>query len=214
VFVGNNEFEEHQVLPIPAGGFVQLSYTYSTDFTLAGVQALAQAAQDRMQPVVAITSQANGATVSTPTVPVTGTATAGSGIPSLFVAGQPVSVKTDGSWSASVPLSLGSNTIVATGTDATGATSQTQVTIIYQPPPAPPIPPVPTPAVTCKVPRLKGLKLRTAELRLRHAHCRVGKISHVHSRHIAKSRVVSTSPRARRERPAGSKVELFVSEGP
>jgi hypothetical protein len=219
-FAGSNEFAEHQVLHIPAGGFVQLTYAYSTGYTLGAVQALAQAAQARMQPAVAITSQANGATVSTPSVTVSGTANAGSGIPSLFVAGSAVPVDRLGGWEANVPLSPGSNTIVATGTDATGANAQAQVTITYQPPAvttgslAPPVLLPPTPAVTCKVPQLKGLKLRTAERRLRHAHCRVGKIRHVHSRHIANGRVVSTSPRARRERPAGSKVELFVSEGP
>ena len=43
-FVGNNEFEEHQALEVPAGGSVSLSYIYSTGYTVAQVQAPAWAA--------------------------------------------------------------------------------------------------------------------------------------------------------------------------
>jgi hypothetical protein len=212
VFAGNNELEEHQVLQIPAGGNVQLTYIYSTGYTVAGVQALALAAQDRLEtPAVGITSPAYGSLVSTPIVTVTGTADAGSGITSLVVAGQSVPVGPGGAWTATLPLSQGSNMITALATDAAGETAQAQLLITYQPPPVLPPPP---PAVTCKVPRLKDLKLRTAERRLRRAHCRVGRIRHVHSRHIAKGRVVSTLPRAGRVRAAGNKVELFVSDGP
>jgi serine/threonine-protein kinase len=67
--------------------------------------------------------------------------------------------------------------------------------------------------VTCNVPRIAGLKLETAKRTLRQAHCRAGEIRYVRSRQIAKGRVVNTSPRAGRGRPAGSKVELFVSKG-
>jgi hypothetical protein len=220
VFVGNNEFEEHQVLHIPAGGSTQLTYVYSTGYTLASVGASAAAGQNQLREAVAITSPANGTIVQKPTVTVTGTASAGAGIASLAVSGQAVSVAPDHTWSANIPLNPGPNTIATILTDGIGDTAQAQVTITYQPQAvttgslAPPVLLPPTPALTCKVPQLKGLKLRTAERRLRHAHCRVGKIRHVHSRHIANGRVVSTSPRARRERPAGSKVELFVSEGP
>jgi beta-lactam-binding protein with PASTA domain len=77
----------------------------------------------------------------------------------------------------------------------------------------PPVLLPPTPAVACRVPRLKGLKLRTADGRLRQAHCRVGRIVHVRSRQVAQGRVVSTSALAGRDLPAGSKVELFISQG-
>jgi hypothetical protein len=218
VLAGNQELEEHQVLHIPAGGSTQLTYVYSTGYTLAGVEALAQAAQDRLRAAVAITFPANGATVSTPSTTVTGTASAGAGIASLIVAGQAVSVAPGGAWTATVPLGPGSNTIAATLTDGFGATAEAQVTMVYQPPPAPASPsaaPVlpPTPAVTCKVPRLKGLKLPTAGGRLRQAHCRVGRIVHVRSRQVDQGRVVRTSAPAGRDLPAGSKVALFVSEG-
>jgi len=47
---------------------------------------------------------------------------------------------------------------------------------IVQPPPPPP-PPVVRPAVTCRVPRLKGLSLRSAKAALRRAHCALGRVA-------------------------------------
>jgi Glucodextranase, domain B/PASTA domain len=207
-FASNDEFEEHQVLEVPAGGSVSLSYIYSTGYGVAQVQALALAAQDRLAaPLVAITSPADNTTVSTPTVNLSGVAGAGSGIASLSVAGQSVPVAPGGSWNAQVALNPGSNTITALATDGAGAIVQTQVTVVYAPPPGPA-------AVVCKVPRVKGMKLPAAERALRRAHCRVGRIKHEAAKKVRKGRAVSTSPPADRRRPAGSKVELWVSNGP
>jgi hypothetical protein len=212
-FVGNNEFEEHQALEVPAGGSVSLSYIYSTGYTVAQVQALALAAQDRfLAPAIAITSPAGGTTVSTPTLHLVGTAFAGSGIASLLVGGQSVPVDHGGSWAADVPLNPGSNTITALATDAAGAAVQTQLTVYYSPPPSGPGP-GPAPAAVCRVPRLKGMKLPAAERAVRHAHCRVGRIRHERSNKVRVGRVLTNSPRSGRTMPAGSKVELFVSKG-
>ncbi|HUA49305.1 MAG TPA: PASTA domain-containing protein [Solirubrobacteraceae bacterium] len=210
-FVSNNEFEEHQALEVPAGGSVSLTYVYSTGYTVAQVEALALATQDRFQsPAIAITSPGGGTMVSTPTVTVTGNALAGSGIASLSVGGQSVSVAPGGSWSAAVPLSPGSNTITALATDRAGASVQAQVTIDYQPPPAS----APPPVARCEVPRIKGMKLPTAERAIRRAHCRVGRIRHEASKKVRKGRAVATSPPAGRLLRAGNKLELFVSKGP
>jgi Glucodextranase, domain B/PASTA domain len=210
VFAGNNELEEHQVLDVPAAGSTRLTYIYSTGYSLAEVQTLALAAQDRIQsPAVAITSPANGTTVSTPTATVAGLAGAGSGISSLIVGGQPAAVGRGGAWSAQVPLSLGPNTITAVATDGAGATAQAQVAIDYRPATPSPIP-APTP---CTVPRTKGLKLPAAENAIRRAHCRVGKIKKEHSRKVRQGRVVDTNPVPGRKLPAGRRVELFVSKG-
>ena len=209
-FVSNSEFEEHQVLEVPPRGSVSLSYIYSTAYTVAQVQALALAAQDRLEvPAIAITSPTNGTTVSTSTVNLTGTAGAGSGITSLSVAGQAVPVAPGGAWSAQVPLNPGSNTITALATDAAGATVRAQVTVVYTPPPPPPAPSV----VVCRVPRVKGMKLPTAERALRQAHCRVGRIRHEPSKKVRDGRALGTSPSAGRRLAAGSKVELFLSRG-
>jgi glucodextranase-like protein/PASTA domain-containing protein len=201
------ELAEHQVLQIPTGGSTTLRYIYSVASTASDVSALALAAQDRFAPLaLAISSPASGTTVSVPGVTLSGTTSAGSGIKSLIVGGQAISVASDGSWSAQVPLSPGANTITAVATDGAGATAQAQVTVVYQPP-APPV------VAKCHVPRVKGMKLRAAEKALRHAHCRVGKVKHVSSRKLARGRVTSTTPRAGRRLPAASKIELFVSKG-
>jgi len=204
----SNEIEEHQVLQLPAGGSSTVSYAYAVGYTMADVGGLARAAQDRFAPpAVTIASPANGAAVSTPTVNLAGTATAGSGITSLVVDGQRVPVS-GGTWNASVPLSPGANTITALATDAAGATAQAQVTVVYQPP----LPPPPA-AQRCNVPKLKDLKLPAAERALRRAHCRVGRIKRLRSSKISRGRVMSTTPRAGRHLAGGARVELFVSRG-
>jgi Glucodextranase, domain B/PASTA domain len=206
-FVSNSEFEEHQALEVPAGGSTTLTYVYSTGYTVAQAKALGLAAQDGVQPpAIAITSPADGSTVSTPIIDVTGTAGAGAGLASLSVSGQTVPVGPGGSWSAQIPLSPGTNTITAVGTDLAGERVEAQVTIAYVPPPPPPGP-------VCKVPRTKGMKLSAAERALRRAHCRVGRIRHQRSKKARKGRVFATSPHAGYVMRAGSKVELFVSKG-
>ena len=207
-FATGSEFEEHHVLQIPAGGSASLSYVYSVGYTVGAANRLALAGRDHFQaPAVAISPPAGGATVSSSSVQLSGSATAGSGITSLVVGGQSVPVGSGGAWSATVPLNPGSNTITASATDGAGATVQAQVTVVYQPPPPPSAP------VRCKVPRIKNMKLAKAERALRRAHCRVGKIRRVRSGKIGRGRVMSTTPRAGRRLPAGTKVELFVSKG-
>jgi hypothetical protein len=206
-FAGPSELEEDQLLSVPAGGGASLSYVYSIASSQADINALALAAQDRFQPAaVQITSPADGTTVSTAGVTLSGIATAGSGIKSLVVGGQTVPVTPGGTWSAQVPLSPGANTIAALATDGAGATTQAQVTVVYQPPAPPPV-------AKCHVPRVKGMKLPAAEKALRKAHCKVGKVKHVSSRKLDRGRVMSTKPRAGRRLRAGSKIELFVSKG-
>ena len=211
-FISNDEFQEQQILQVPAGGSVSLTYIYSTAHAVAQVQPLALAAQDVVDaPSVAITSLANGTTVSSSTLNLSGVAGAGSGIASLSVAGQPVPVAPDGRWEAQVALNPGSNTITALATDDAGATVQSHVTVVYTPPPSRPSAP---PSVVCKVPRIKDMKVPAAERALRRAHCRVGRIRHETSKNVRKGRAVGTGSRTGRRLPAGSKVELFVSEGP
>jgi hypothetical protein len=207
-FTANDDFEEHNVLVVPAGGSTTLSYVYSVGYTLADVTALALAAQDRFEPpAVVIAPPAGGTSVSTATTTLSGITTAGSGVKSLLVGGQTVPVASNGAWTAQVPLSPGTNTITALATDAAGATAQAQVAVVYNPPPTPPAP------ARCQVPRTKGMKLPAAEKALRRSHCKVGKIKKQTSHAVRRGRVTSTSPRAGRTVRAGSKVELFVSKG-
>jgi hypothetical protein len=207
-FTANDDFEEHNVLVVPAGGSTTLSYVYSVGYTLADVTALALAAQDRFEPpAVVIAPPAGGTSVSTATTTLSGITTAGSGVKSLLVGGQTIPVASNGAWTAQVPLSPGTNTITALATDAAGATAQAQVAVVYNPPPTPPAP------ARCQVPRTKGMKLPAAEKALRRSHCKVGKIKKQTSHAVRRGRVTSTSPRAGRTVRAGSKVELFVSKG-
>jgi Glucodextranase, domain B/PASTA domain len=211
-FVSPDEFQEHQVLQVPAGGSVRLTYIYSTAHAVAQVQPLALAAQDVVDaPLLAITSLPNGTAVSTPTLNLSGVAGAGSGIASLAVQGQPVPVAPDGRWEAQVALTPGSNTITAVATDDAGASFQSHVTVVYTPPSSP-LPLGPT--VVCKVPRIKDMKVPAAERALRRAHCRVGRIRHETSKKVRKGRALGTGPPTGRQLPSGSKVELFVSKGP
>jgi hypothetical protein len=209
-FVSNNEFEEHNVIVVPAGGSSSLSYVYSVGYSVADVTQLALAAQDRFEPPsVVIGAPTGGTTASTATTTLSGIANAGSGIKSLAVDGQPVPVASNGTWTAQVPLSSGTNTITAVATDGAGATAQAQVPVVYNPPAPPPPPPV----VKCKVPKTKGMKLNAAKKALQRAHCKVGKIKRQKSRTIRSGRVTSTTPRAGRVLKAGTKIEVFVSKG-
>ena len=204
----SNELEEHQVLVVPAGASASLTYIYTVGYSIADVQPLVLVARDRFQgPSIVIGSPASGSTVTTPTVSVAGLTSAGSGIASLVVAGQPVPVAPDGTWTAQVPLSPGSNTITALATDGAGATAQAQLTVTYSPPPSPP------PGLRCVVPKTKGMKLPVAEKALRRAHCKVGRVMHVKSRTLHRGRVMSTKPRPGRTLQPGTKVELIVSKG-
>jgi hypothetical protein len=200
VFSRNNEFLEHQVLSVPAGGSTTLSYIYSFGTTIEGVQALALAAQDRIKsPAVSITSPANNTKTSSKSVTVSGTASSGSGISSLTVGGHAVSVGSNGSWSTSVALAKGANTITATATDNAGQSASANVTVIY--------------AQKCVVPRVKELSRSKAEKKIRAAGCLVGKIKKKHSKKVKKGHAVGTKPAAGKTLKPGAKIELIISEG-
>jgi subtilisin family serine protease len=76
------------------------------------------------------------------------------------------------------------------------------------PPPLPPPPPPPPPQVRCRVPRVIGLTLGRARVRIRRAHCSVGRISRVRSRRVG--RVLRQSPRPGAVRRRGFKVKVVV----
>jgi hypothetical protein len=79
------------------------------------------------------------------------------------------------------------------------------------PPPAPPPPPPsepPPPPARCRVPRVIGLRLGQARLRIRRANCSVGRIRRSHSRRVG--RVIGQSPRPSAIRRPGFPVRLVV----
>jgi hypothetical protein len=73
--------------------------------------------------------------------------------------------------------------------------------------------PKPKPKVFCVVPNVKGKTLAMAKRKIAAAHCRIGKVTSVKSKKVAKRRVISQRPAARRKFAAGHKVNLTVSRG-
>jgi beta-lactam-binding protein with PASTA domain len=58
-----------------------------------------------------------------------------------------------------------------------------------------------------------GKALGTAKTRIKHAHCKVGKITRKHSSARKKGKVLAQSPRAGRRFAVGHKVNLVVGKG-
>jgi Glucodextranase, domain B len=148
-----NTFETPYQRTVPAGGSsTPLRMTFIQAFALTEVSSLAAAAIAGYHPSVSITAPANGATVSTPTVTVTGTASDTGALSSLTVNGAGVAVAaTGGAWSTSATLKPGANTITATATDQAGLSSSSVVTVTYTPP-------MPPPAKASQVGRVSGAK--------------------------------------------------------
>jgi beta-lactam-binding protein with PASTA domain len=63
------------------------------------------------------------------------------------------------------------------------------------------------------VPKVVGKALGTAKTRIKHAHCRVGKITRKHSSARKKGKVIGQSPRAGRRLANRAKVNLVVGKG-
>jgi hypothetical protein len=127
-------FDARNAVTVPATGSVLIRYSYSEDYTLAAVEQEAQAAEDANDPpTVSITSPAPATTVVDSPVVVSGTASAGTGVRSVTVNGVAATL-TGTTWSATVALTAGQNTITVTVTSETGVTSTTTETLDYSPP--------------------------------------------------------------------------------
>jgi hypothetical protein len=135
---GFNGFEMPYLGTIPAGGTYTLRMAFVQAFALSEVEALAGEVLASYHPTLAIGSPANGTTVSTPSVTVSGTASDSEGTPTLAVDGHAVSVGSGGAWSTSVPLSEGANTIKALATNQLGLSTEKTVSVTYTPP-SPPV---------------------------------------------------------------------------
>jgi alkylated DNA nucleotide flippase Atl1 len=120
---------------IPAGGTVALRFAYDQAFSLTTAQSLAASALATFPPAVTITSPANGSTVTTPAVAVSGTVSDAAGISSLKVNGVTATIASGGTFTAAVPLAAGANTITATAVDNDGITGTAAVSVTYHNPP-------------------------------------------------------------------------------
>jgi hypothetical protein len=120
-FAGPNAFElVYKEQTVPASGALTLT------------QALSQT-RAAEPPTLSVASPVSGTTVSTSTINVAGSASGNFGIASLSVNGSAVTVANDGTWSTSVPLSSGANTISTVATDNAGKTTSRSITVTYTP---------------------------------------------------------------------------------
>jgi hypothetical protein len=136
---GYNGFQMPYQATIPAGGTYTLHMAFIQAYKLAEVESLASGVlagyPPSSPPTLSISSPANGTTVSTPNVTVSGTVSDTRVITSLTVDGHAVSVGAGGAWSTSVPLVEGANTIKALATDQAGFATEKSVSVTYTPPP-------------------------------------------------------------------------------
>lgn len=131
---GPREFALNFQRTIPPGGTLTIKQTFSLATTQGATLALAAQAEDQQEPpVVSIASPANGATVNTPVVSVTGTATDSRHLAGLSINGTPTAVGPGGAFAAAVGLGVGANTITATATDGAGNQTSQSVTVTYRP---------------------------------------------------------------------------------
>ncbi len=89
---------------------------------------------DDAPPSLTINSPEDGAEVTEDTVTVSGTVTdKESGVASLTINGNPVDVSKDGSFSYTVTLTEGTNTITIVATDKAGNKTTKTITVTYKP---------------------------------------------------------------------------------
>ncbi len=126
-------FEMPYERTITPGSPFKLRMGFVTEYELGAVRALAGEVLAGYPPSVSIASPANGAVVSASTVTVTGSATDTGAVASVTVNGHPATLASNGSWSVSVPLNPGANTLTALATDQAGLTAGKAITVTYAP---------------------------------------------------------------------------------
>jgi len=197
----SQEFALEYRRTVPAGGSLTLTHVLSTAQDGAEVDRLAASAEDAAQPpAVAITSPANGATVNTTTLTVTGTAADDQGAPTLRVNGIPTAVAADGSWSQQLTLPSGSNTITAVAKDAAGNTAQAQATVVE--------------AGGCTVPNVVNVPVAQAIAGLKAASCALGKQTSVAASKTKKGYVATQNAAPGSSISSATPIDLGVSSGP
>jgi len=99
---------------------------------------------------------------------------------------------------------------VARGATVGGIDATMKLVPLVQPLPTASPPPPAQPVTRCRVPKLRGVKLRRAKRMLRRAHCGLGRVTAQRAKPRLAGRVLSSRPRAGARRPAGTKVRLVV----
>jgi hypothetical protein len=131
-FTGDAQFEVAQRRTVPASGALGIEHRFTVGTTSAEVEAQAAEMEQRARAglAIAITS-ATQVSGYDPSYVVSGVAVTSGGARSLLVNGQPVALRADGSWSASMQLAPGVNPLSATVTDhaGDGASANGSVTV-------------------------------------------------------------------------------------
>lgn len=188
---------------VPATGSLTEQTVYSDGITRAAAAALAQAAQGATSaPHLAITSPAPNAVLSTATANVTGTASDDQPLSSITVNGASTPVNPNGTWTQSVPLNPGQNTITAVATDSGGNSTTVSENVVYAPSTA-----------TCTVPNVAGQTQAQAQSSLTLAGCTVGNSTTAPSTKVRKGSVISQSATAGSKVSAFAPISLVVSSG-
>jgi hypothetical protein len=138
---------------IPAGGSATVSFDSAIGLTQGTVDALKPKSRAALLPTVTMSAPASTADAN---VKVTGTAGDDGAISSVTVNGVGAALAGDGTWSATIPLAFGANTVTATAKDEDGnaATATQTVTRTGQPVVTPPVV-LPSNVFTIKVAKIK-----------------------------------------------------------
>ncbi|HEV2814930.1 MAG TPA: hypothetical protein VGW10_16865, partial [Solirubrobacteraceae bacterium] len=139
VFTANTQMLVPIEVTVPEGGSATVRHAYAMARTRAELTDAARRIEDRyVPPTLEITTPAEGATVGTAIVDVTGRVRDDRGVTAFTVDGRPVPPAADGAWSTPVSLRVGENTIVAVARDAAGNEVTARRKVTYAPPPPPP----------------------------------------------------------------------------
>jgi glucodextranase-like protein/PASTA domain-containing protein len=224
-----SEWQSRYQRTIPAGGELTIAVAYVHDFALASVQAKALVAADAVTPpTLHVVTPLDGATVDAPSVHVAGTA---SSLDEFNVRVNGTHVVADpatGNWGTDVPLSEGDNRILVSVENELGVVTSEIVHVTRPAAPAPPAETTPSTTTTtttaaaavaakpvrCVVPKLRGKTLRKAKRLLKHAHCRLGKVSRKANAKVKPGRVVNTRFKAGTRHRAGTRIRVTLAKKP
>jgi hypothetical protein len=101
----------------------------------------------------------------------------------------------------------------AAGDTPTSTPDTASTTVVGSPTTAPPTTTAAAVA-KCKVPKLRGRTLTSAKRLLRHAHCRLGKVTRKASARVRPGRVVASKPRAGSLRTRGARIAIALAKRP
>ncbi len=154
---------------------------------------------DTTRPLIAISSPADGAALNSSPVTVSGTASDETALAGVTVNGVVASVG-GGTFSASVPLASGANTLTAVATDTSGNTASMSIQVTFTPP--------------VVVPNVVGQAQAAAEAAIVAAGLTVGTVSSANSDTVPVDDVISQNPAGGASVAPNSAVDLVVSLGP